>query len=72
MNSSVEIIYTNYIHCCPGDPVELKMEIILKSKKDKNSYAAKNKEISTCKKNAGELEITNVAQRPNLGIVFTS
>ena len=33
---------------------------------------AKNKEISTCKKNFGDLEIINVAQRPNDGIVFTS
>ena len=64
--------YTQYIHCCPGDPVKLKIEIILRNKKDKNSQAAKNKEISTCKKNFGDLEITNVAQRPNLGIVFTS
>ena len=24
-----------------------------------------------CKKNVGDLEITNVAQRPNLGILFT-
>ena len=26
-----------YIHCCPGDPVKLKIEIILRNKKDKNS-----------------------------------
>ena len=45
---------------------------MLRNKKNKNSWAATNKEISTCKKNFGELEITNVAQRPNLGIVFTS
>ena len=64
--------YTQYIHCCPGDPVKLKIGIILRNKKDKNSWAATNKEISTCKKNFGDLEITNVAQRPNLGIVFTS
>ena len=64
--------YIQYIHCCSGDPVKLKIEIILRNKKDKNSYAAKNKEISKSKKNFGDLEITNVAQRPNLGIVFTS
>ena len=32
-------IYKNciqYIHCCPGEPVKLKIEIILKNKKDKN------------------------------------
>ena len=61
-----------YIHCCPGNPVKLKIEIILKNKKDKNSKVAKNKEISTYKKNFGDLETTNVAQRPNLGIVCTS
>ena len=61
-----------YIHRYPGDHVKLKIEIILRNKKDKNSKAAKNKEISTSKKNSGDLEITNVAQRPNLGIVFTS
>ena len=61
-----------YIHRYPGDHVKLKIEIILRNKKDKNSYAAKNKEISTCKRNVGDLEITRVAQRPNLGIVFTS
>ena len=58
-----------YIHCCPGDPVKLKIEIILKqkrNKKDKNSKVAKNKEISTCKKNFGDLEIRNLAHRPNL------
>ena len=60
------------IHCCPGDPVKLKIESILKNKKDKNSSAAKNKEISMCKKNFGDLEITKVAQRPNPGIMFTS
>ena len=64
--------YIQYIHCCPGDPVKLKIEIILRNEKDKNSYAAKNKEISKCKKNFGDLEITNVSQRPSLGIVFTS
>ena len=52
--------------------MKLKIEIILKNKKDKNRLGAKNKEISTCKKKFGDLEITNVAQRPNLGIVFTS
>ena len=61
-----------YIHCCHGDPVKLKIEIIFTNKKDKNSQAAKTKEIITCKKNVGDLEIPNVAQRPNLGIVFTS
>ena len=52
--------------------VKLKIGIILRNKKAKNSWAAANKEISMCKKNFGHLEITNVAQRPNLGIVFTS
>ena len=61
-----------YIHCCPEDPVKLEIEIMLRNKKDKNSTAAKNKEISTCRKNFGDLEMTNVAQRPYLGIVFTS
>ena len=60
------------IHCRPEDPVKLKIEIIFRNKKDKHSQAAKNKEISTCEKNFGDLEITNVAQRPNLGLVFTS
>ena len=30
------------MHCCPGDPVKLKIGIILRNKKDKNSWAAKN------------------------------
>ena len=47
--------YTQYIHCCPGDPVKIKIEIILRNKKDKNSEAAKNKEISTCKENFGDI-----------------
>ena len=34
--------YTQYIHCCPGDAVKLKIGIILRNKKDKNSWAAKN------------------------------
>ena len=59
------------MHCCPGDPVKLNIGIILRNKNDKNSWVAANKEISTCKKNF-DLEITNLAQRPNLGIVFTS
>ena len=50
------------IHCRPEDPVKLKIEIIFRNKKDKHSQAAKNKEISTCEKNFGDLEITNVAQ----------
>ena len=54
------------MHCCPGDPVKLKIEIILRNKKDKNSYAAKSKEISLCKIKIRYLEITNVAQRLNL------
>ena len=29
--------YKQYIHCCSGDPVKLKIEIILRNKKDKNS-----------------------------------
>ena len=36
--------YTQYIHCCPGDPVKLKIKIILRNKKDKNSWVAKDKE----------------------------
>ena len=63
------------MHCCPGDPIKLKIEIILRNKKTKRIKTVtrlKNKEISTSKKNFGDLEITNLAQRPNLGIVFTS
>ena len=52
-----------YIRCCPEDPVKLKIEITVRNKE--------SKELSPCKKNFGDLEI-NVAQRPNLGIVFTS
>ena len=55
--------YIQYIHCCPEDPVKLKIEITVRNKE--------SKELSPCKKNFGDLEI-NVAQRPNLGIVFTS
>ena len=35
--------FIQYIHYCPGDLAKLKIEIISRNKKDKNSLAAKKK-----------------------------
>ena len=52
------ILYTKLYAIYTLLSVKLKIGIILRNKKDKNSWAATNKEISTCKKIFGDLEIT--------------